>query len=232
MKIAVLHGQMHKGSTYNITKLFMDKLSNDSTEISEFFMPKDSPSFCVGCYNCFENGEDKCPHAKTVQPIVRAIEEADLIIMDSPCYVMSMSGQLKTFLDHMAYRWMSHRPHVSMFSKVGLVISTAAGAGTKKVVKPIKENLFFWGVPKIHCYGKNVAAMNWDSVKPERKLKIEKEVDQLANRITKQIGNIKPGFKTKFMFKIMSLNQKSNEWNPRDREHWVEKGWLNGKKPW
>lgn len=232
MKIVALHGQMHKGSTYNITRLFLDNLSDESTEIIEFFMPKDTPSFCIGCFNCFTKGEENCPHSGIVQPIANAIEEADLIILESPCYVFGMTGQLKTFLDHLGYRWMAHRPHPKMFSKVGLVISTAAGAGTKRVTKDLKDNLFYWGVPKIYSYGKNVAAASWETVNPEKRLKIEKEVIQIAIQISKRIGKTKPGMKTKVMFQIMRMNQKGNNWNFTDKEYWLKNGWLDTGKPW
>jgi multimeric flavodoxin WrbA len=232
MKIVVLHGQMHKGSTYNITKLFLDKLSDTNTEVEEFFMPKHSPSFCTGCFNCFTKGENYCPHADVVQPVAKAIEEADLLIIESPCYVCGMTGQLKTFLDHMGYRWMPHRPHSKMFYKVGLVISTAAGAGTKKVTKALQDNLFFWGVPKTYRYGKNVAALNWETVSPKKKSQIEREVTQISAKIVRKLANIKPGIKTKAIFKIMGMSQKSNNWNATDKEYWIKNGWLAGKKPW
>ena len=232
MRIVVLHGQMHKGSTYNITKLFLENLSDENTEITEFFMPEDTPSFCIGCFNCFMKGEEECPHADKVQAIVKAMDEADLIILESPCYAFGMSGQLKTLLDHLAYRWMVHRPHPKMFSKVGLVISTAAGAGTKKVTKSLKDNLFHWGVAKIYRYGKNVAASSWESVKTEKKLKIEKDVKELSGKISKEIGNVKPGLKTKLMFHIMRMGQKANDWNPTDREYWLNNGWLGASRPW
>ncbi|MDP4092972.1 MAG: NAD(P)H-dependent oxidoreductase [Bacillota bacterium] len=232
MKITVLHGQMHKGSTWNITQLFLEKLSDKNTEINEFFMPKHTPSFCIGCFNCFTKGEDKCPHADIVQPVVNAIEEADLVILESPCYVLGMSGQLKTFLDHMGYRWIPHRPHPKMFSKVGLVISTAAGAGAGKVTKALKDNLFYWGVGKVYRFGKNVGASSWETVKSEKKSHIENDVTQMAAKILNKIGNVKPGIKTKAMFKLMQMSQKSNNWNPTDKEHWVRNGWLNRNKPW
>lgn len=232
MKIVVLHGQAHKGSTYNITKLFLEKLSDENTEIIEFFMPRDTPAFCIGCFSCFTKGEEKCPHADKVQPIVKEIDKADLLILKSPCYIYGMSGQLKTFLDHLAYRWMAHRPHPKMFNKVGLAISTAAGAGTKKVTKSLKDNLFHWGVPKIYCYGKNVGASSWETVKPKKKLKIEKEVEKLSRKIARHVGKVKPGLKTKLMFLIMRIGQKANDWNPTDREYWVENGWLDANRPW
>lgn len=56
MIITVIHGAMHKGITYSMTKAVLDKLGNDN-EIHEFFMPADAPGYCVGCYNCFMKGE-------------------------------------------------------------------------------------------------------------------------------------------------------------------------------
>jgi multimeric flavodoxin WrbA len=232
LKIAVIHGQQHKGSTYNITKLFLNKLAGENREIVEFFMPRDTPPSCVGCCNCFMKGELKCPHAEIVQPVVRAIEEADLVILDSPCYVLGMTGQLKTFLDHMGYRWMPHRPHPQMFRKIGLAVSTAAGAGAKKVTKELRRHFFYWGIPKSFSYAKNIRATNWEMVPAKKKARIEKEVTRLAAKILKRQGKVKPGMKTKAIFKLMGLMQKSNDWNPADREHWVKNGWLSGKNPW
>ena len=232
MTIVVIHGQMHYGSTYNITKQFLHYLSTNKPAIKEFFLPRDAPHSCMGCCNCFTMGEEHCPHASFIQPIANAFEEADLIILESPCYVMGMSGQLKSFLDHLGYRWMPHRPHPRMFQKVGLVISTAAGAGTKKVTKALSRNLFFWGVPKILRYGINVSATSWKTVSEKKKSKIEKEVIKKAGKIRKLMGRVNPGIKTKFMFQMMRLSQKKNDWNPTDKEHWAKNGWLGKKRPW
>ena len=43
MKITVIHGQSHKGSTYNIAKQLCDKLGG---EVTEFFLPTDFDCFC------------------------------------------------------------------------------------------------------------------------------------------------------------------------------------------
>ena len=42
MRIVVLHGQSHKGSTYHLAKLFCDKLGG---EVTEFFLPRDFGAF-------------------------------------------------------------------------------------------------------------------------------------------------------------------------------------------
>ncbi|WP_058304248.1 flavodoxin family protein [Gorillibacterium timonense] len=232
MKIAVLHGQMHRGSTYHLTHSVLDRLGGEGAEIREFFMPRDTPGYCVGCYKCFMEGEMKCPHSDAVQPIVAALEEADVIILDSPCYVFGMTGQLKTTLDHVGYLWMSHRPSATMFRKVGLVISTAAGAGASKVTKDLRTQLFFWGVPVIHRWSVKVAAFNWQSVKPETIQRIERKASKLAKQIRKEVNSARPGFKTRMIFRIMRLSQKGNKWNPLDREHWVREGWMDSERPW
>ena len=140
MIITVIHGAMHKGITYSMTKAVLDKLGNDN-EIHEFFMPADAPGYCVGCYNCFLKGEEYCPDAKKVQPIVKAIEQSSLIILDSPCYCLEMSGALKNMMDHLAYRWVTHRPDGRMYSKIGLTVSSSAGAPPKSVTTQL-SNLF------------------------------------------------------------------------------------------
>ena len=52
MKITVINGQNHKGSTYNMGKILADKLSDDVTEI---FLPLDFGEFCCGCKNAMSS---------------------------------------------------------------------------------------------------------------------------------------------------------------------------------
>lgn len=231
MYITVIHGQMHHGSTYEITKQIINRVAFEQTKVTEFFLPKDMPYPCVGCYSCFEKGEDACPHYHAVKPIVEALEESDIIVLESPCYVGGMTGQMKILLDHLAFRWMSHRPHENMFKKVGIVISTAAGAGAKKTTKALKENLFFWGIPVVHSMAVNVAAASWAEVSDERKKRIALELAKLSNRVIRDVKNPRVGIKMRALYKIMQMNQKSNTWNPTDKRHWEDKGWLSKKRP-
>ena len=50
MDITIIHGQAHKGSTYHITDMIRERIGSDNTEIHEYFMIKDTPGFCVGCF--------------------------------------------------------------------------------------------------------------------------------------------------------------------------------------
>ena len=44
MKVVIIHGQSHKGSTYHIAHMLAVKISED---IKEFFLPRDFGEFSV-----------------------------------------------------------------------------------------------------------------------------------------------------------------------------------------
>ena len=228
MKVVIIHGQSHKGSTYHIAHMLAVKISED---IKEFFLPRDFGEFCVGCIKCFTESEKKCPHFEKLKPITDAMDEANVIILASPVYVYHTTGAMKAFLDHYGYRWMVHSPEECMFKKQGVCISTAAGAGMKSTNKDMMDSLFFWGVAKRYKYGVGVAAVDWNGVSEKKKKAIEKATSSIAKRIIYNSGNIKPGIKTKGMFWIMHLMQK-NGFNPRDAEYWKAKGWTGKIRPW
>ena len=232
IKITVIHGQSHKGSTYNITKQIIDKISDTNKEIYEYFMPKDTPNYCVGCYNCFNESENACPQAEKVQKIVKSMEISDIIVIDSPTYCFEMTGQLKTLFDHFGYMWLSHRPKQVMFNKVGIVISTAAGAGARKVTKALAQQMFWLGIPKVFQYSKNVSASNWEMVPNKVKKSIEHDISKLSTKVQSKVGKVSPNFRLKFIFTIMGMMQKSNNWNKVDQNYWKENGWLDKKTPW
>ncbi len=232
MKITVIYGTEHRGSTYNIVQLFLKNLKYESDEINEFFLPKDMPHFCLGCSLCFMKGEEFCPHHEKVGIIEKAMEKADLLIFSSPVYVYHTTGQMKTLLDHFGYQWMVHRPKKSMFGKMALVVSTAAGAGMKSTVKDIADSLNFWGVAKIFRYKKAVAAINWDGVDGKKKETIYKEVSSISSKIIKSSKKISPGIKTKAIFNAMRIAQKRGGFNQVDVDYWKKQGWLEDVRPW
>lgn len=230
MRILTVMATPHHGNTRAITDLFLNELKDENNEFDEIVLPNDFQEFCFGCANCILKGEEKCPHYHLVKPIVERIEKADFIIIATPVFVMSCSSGLKALLDHLAYIWLVHRPKESMFHKVGLIITTAGGSGVKDTVKLIKNNLFYWGIPKIYHYSITTMKMNGNYVDYKNKDKIKKEVKKKTNQIKRSLKNRKVGIKTRLFFKIFKLSQK-NGWNKTDLDYWENKGWLNEKKP-
>lgn len=228
MKITIIHGQSHKGSTYHIAKALSEKLEG---EVTEFFLPRDFDSFCIGCTACFVKSETLCPHYEKLKPITHAIDNADVLILASPVYVYHATGAMKTFLDHYGYRWMVHRPEERMFRKQAVCISTAAGGGMKSTNKDMADSTFFWGIGKTYKYGIGVRAISWDGVSYKIKNNIEKKTTNLARRIKKNVDNVKPSIKVKALFYIMRLVNKKVG-NGVDKSYWHKKGWTDKKRPW
>lgn len=229
MKIVLIHGQNHKGSSCQIGRMLSEQFAD--REVSEFFLPRDLNHFCLGCYRCIEK-EENCPYYPEKRRIMDRVEEADLLIFTTPTYCMRASAPMKSFLDLTFPYWMVHRPRASMFSKKAVVISTAAGAGAKTAVKDITDALFYWGVPWVKTYGIAVQAMNWESVSPKKKAAIEKKVRSLAAAISTR-QSVRPGLKTKVIFEAMRMMQKKDMGSdPAEKAYWQQKGWLNKNRPW
>lgn len=228
MKITIIHGQSHEGSTCNIARLLAKKLNG---KVEEFFLPKDFGEFCIGCTACFSVSETKCPHFEKIFPITQAIDNADVIILASPVYVYHATGAMKAFLDHYGWRWIVHRPEEKMFSKQAVCISTAAGAGMKNTNKDMAHSTFFWGTAKTYKYGVAVMETSWDRVSFKKKQKIEKKLDIITSKILKNQEHIKPSFKTKIFFSVIRQMQKHGL-NEADASYWKSKGWTDKKRPW
>jgi multimeric flavodoxin WrbA len=237
MKTCLIHGTMRKGSTYHITKMILDKLDSDlNNEVTEFFLPKDMPNFCVGCYQCIFKGEQLCPHASSVNKIHQAMVDADLIIITSPVYVFDVSGQLKAMFDHFGYQWMSHRPNKTMFNKIGLSVVTAAGAGMKSTTKTMITNMSWWGMKRVYSLDQAVMAASYAEITPKIMAKIEQKTSAMAKRLSKALKlqqRLKPSLKTSFLFRLMKMMKKGHpEWNELDHQFWKDSGYFLSKMPW
>lgn len=230
MKICMIHGQNHKGSTYHMGKLLAQKVGGSECDITEFFLPRDFGEFCCGCTQCFMKSETLCPHYEKLKPITAAMDGADLLIFTTPVYVYHCTGSMKAFLDHYGYRWMIHRPEEGMFTKQAVVLTTAAGAGMKPACKDITDSFYFWGVGKYYSYGAAVKATAWKDVKPQVKQKIERRLDRLATEIKANYGNVTPGIKTRAFFELNARVMKGI--SPSDKAYWKKKGWTKGERPW
>lgn len=228
MRITLIHGQNHMGSSYHIGRLLAEQF--EDSDIQEFFLPKDLEHFCLGCYQCIEKDEN-CPFYSEKRQIMQAVENADLLIFTTPTYCMRASAPMKAFIDLTFTYWMAHKPRECMFSKKAVVISTAAGTGMKSAIKDITNTLFYWGVPYIKEYGIAVQAMSWEQVSDEKKNKINNDIAKLASTI--QNAKTHVGIKTRFMFNIMRMMQ-IKDWGSgeTEKEYWKKNGWLDKKRPW
>lgn len=228
MKITIIYGQNHKGSTYYTANMLAKKLGG---KIVEFFLPRDFSSSCTGCTMCFMDNETRCPHYENLNPITKAIDDADIIIFASPVYVYHVTGPMKTLLDHYGYRWVLHRPQEKMFGKQAVCISTAAGGGTRSTNKDMADSFYNWGISEIYRLGINVMATSASRLTEAKKEKIDKATTRLAKKIMRNYGRKKTSLKVKANFYLARFLHTKN-WAEKDVEFWHEKGWDKNNRPW
>lgn len=231
MKITLIHGQNHKGSTYHVARMTAEKISGN---IVEFFLPRDLSEGCSGCYACLYSGRENCPHSEKVGIILNSMLSSDVIIIGSPNYVMEMTSHLKGFFEHIFTAWLGHRPEEAMFSKTAVVVSTGAIIGMKNVTKSLARQMFYLGIPKTYQLPFGIMATSWDGVDSKKKAQIAAKTDKIARKITSKKGHATPGIKTRVMFSMLSSFQKSNDLAPfvLDKKYWIDKKWFGKERPW
>lgn len=58
---------------------------------------------CKACYACFKTGI--CIQKDDMAGILKKAEEADVLVLASPTYFLTMSGQMKVFIDRLLPKW-------------------------------------------------------------------------------------------------------------------------------
>lgn len=214
MKYLIINGSPRKKNTWKIVEQVKANLDGEFEEIH--LKVKEIP-LCRGCFNCFNEGESKCPHFKKINPISEKIKACDGLIIASPVYAMNVTALLKNFLDHTAYFY--HRPE--FFDKKALVVVSTAGAGEKKVANYIDETLRHWGFNKVYkivvkCGGKDYLET--------------KDIDKISKKFNVDVQSKKlhsPKFSDILFYNVwraMATSQKPIE---ADAKYWQDTGLVN-----
>jgi len=237
MKITVINGTEKHGVTFRLKETFLDSL-RAMADITEFYLPKDCPGFCIGCTTCFLDDEHKCKDAEYIQRIEKAMLSADLLLFTSPAYVFHATGAMKAMLDHFGYRWMPHRPAKELFGKRAVIITQCLGAGSKSAAKDIKDSLSWWGISDIKVLNFRLFGdINWEKLSEKKKKKMTEKIDGIAAKV-KSIDLTKPSrtrLSTRFKFYMVRMMQTGlGKADPEytDFKYWKANGWIDKKRPW
>ena len=214
MKYLIINGSPRKKNTWMMVN---QAKSNLDGEFEEIHLMKEKIPMCNGCFNCFNEGEDKCPHYDKINPIINKIRDCDGIIIASPVYAMNVPALLKNFFDHAAYLY--HRPE--FFTKKALIIVSTAGAGHKNIAKYIDETLRHWGINK--TYKIAIACGGKDTLET-------KKIDSTALKFKKDIDSGKlhsPKFMDILYFNLWRALASSKDPIKADKEYWFNTGLVN-----
>ena len=237
MKITVVNGTEKHGVTYKLKEIFVDQF-RDNAEITEYYLPKDCPNFCVGCTTCFLKDEHLCKDRKYIEKIEKSLQEADLLVFTSPAYVFHTTGAMKAMLDHFGYRWMPHRPMKEMFGKRAVIITQCLGAGDKSSAKDMKDSLSWWGISYIKRVSfKLMSDVQWNKIPEKKRNKFANKLHSLSRKMSK-IDYSRPAhtkLMTKAKFYMVRMLQRSlGKQDPEytDYKYWKANGWTEKVRPW
>lgn len=237
MNITVINGTEKQGVTYRLKEIFLSELRNQAN-ITEYYLPRDCPNFCTGCVSCILKGESICKDADKIGKIEKSLLRADLIVMTSPAYVFHATGAMKAFLDHFAYRWLSHRPAPEMFGKRAVILTQCLGAGAKSAAKDIKHSLSWWGISNISVFtGALMSDIVWEKLSERKRSELSKKLHRLSGKFIK-MDYRKPAHthlitKIKFYFcRVMQKSLYQSDPEYLDAKYWSQQGWFGKVKPW
>jgi multimeric flavodoxin WrbA len=139
---------------------------------------------CDGCMTCHQSGE--CRIKDDMQKIYKKVLAADGIILGSPVYFWSISGQAKIFMDRTyALRY----PHHKLKNKVGGAIVATGRRGSVSALSVI--NNFFLGHDML-ISGLGIAGYGTNKGQVRQDKHAIKSARSLGTQITELIKRTKP----------------------------------------
>ena len=101
-KIIVLNGSPRKtGNTSALVKAFTEGAESAGHTVTEFFLDAMDIHGCKGCFGGHSSRECPCVQKDDMAQIYPAVKACDVVVLASPLYYWTLSGQLKTALDRL-----------------------------------------------------------------------------------------------------------------------------------
>ncbi len=101
-KIVILNGSPRKsGNTSALVKAFTEGAQSAGSTVTEFFLDGMDIHGCKGCFGGHSSKECPCVQKDDMAQIYPAVKECDVVVLASPLYYWTMSGQLRTALDRL-----------------------------------------------------------------------------------------------------------------------------------
>lgn len=142
MKILGINGSPRNeaSNTRKLVRSVLDGAAELGAETELIDIADRTITFCSGCLTCYATGS--CIFDDDAQEIFALMQEADGIVLGSPVYILSITGQLKQLLDRL-----TDAIHCQMLSgKYGCSVVTTGGGADQEVLAYLNRTLNLFGV--------------------------------------------------------------------------------------
>ena len=129
MKIIAINGSPRKdGNTATLLNKALEGATSNGAETEMVHLYDFTYKGCKSCFACkLINGNSygQCAIKDEISPILKKIKEADAIILGSPIYLGSITGEMRSFMERLIFPYLVYdENHSSLFPKrisVGLI---------------------------------------------------------------------------------------------------------------
>ena len=101
-KIVILNGSPRKnGNTSALVKAFTEGAESAGNTVTEFLLDRMDIHGCKGCFGGGKDPDHPCVQRDDMEKIYPVYKEADIVVLASPLYYWTFSGQLKCAFDRL-----------------------------------------------------------------------------------------------------------------------------------
>ena len=103
-KIVILSASPRKmGNSDILCQQFKKGAEESGNSVEQINLYDKNIGFCRACYACFKTGE--CVLQDDMADILEKMQSADVIVVATPTYFLTMNGMLKTTIDRFLPKW-------------------------------------------------------------------------------------------------------------------------------
>lgn len=155
-KIVILNGSPRKnGNTSALIAEFKKGAEISGNTVTEFFLDSMNINGCKGCCCGGKNTESPCVQKDDMEKIYPVYKEADIVVLASPLYYWTISGQLKCAFDRL-FAVAECNPDYSNPIKDSVLIMAAEGNGFEESLywyNNLEKHLGWKSLGKVLCGG-------------------------------------------------------------------------------
>jgi multimeric flavodoxin WrbA len=112
MKVIALNGSPRKNwNTATLLQKALDGAATQRAETEMFHLYELNYKGCVSCFYCkTKNGRSygRCAVKDDLNPILKKIEKADAIILGSPIYLGTVTGEMRSFMERLIFPYLTY----------------------------------------------------------------------------------------------------------------------------
>ena len=135
-KIVILNGSPRQhGNTSALTAAFAEGAESAGNTVTEFFLEGMAIHVCRGCFCGHSAQEHPCVQRDGMDGIYPAVLDSDIIVLASPLYYWTLSGQILTALDRLFALEEGGQNRLRGNGKAAVLLMAAEGHGFEDAVR-------------------------------------------------------------------------------------------------